>query len=132
MLPIRFALLFSVSLLGGCATRHPDPASFYMTEDTVYFVDSQGPQSTTFNSAIDKTFSGDDESLTYILSLSPFTDGEGSLHFGETLLDLRNSVGINRFNKSYSSLSPMERVAIDSDMKTARDMRTFMKKHNAG
>jgi hypothetical protein len=103
-----------------------------MTNESEYFADLQGPSSAEFNVAIDDALLGRDESLIYILSLSRFTDGEGSLNFGTTLLRLRKSIGRDRFNTAFDALSENERISTRSDMNAAFEMQQFIKRANAG
>jgi hypothetical protein len=130
MTNLRLALLLSALSLTGCATKPIEPATFEMTDSTVYFSDSQGPSPKEFNASISKALAGDDRELASILSLARFTDGEGALNYGETLLKLQSTAGPHRFTRALESLNPDDRRRAQSIMESASALRLSLLKHN--
>ena len=127
MLFSRLSLFLIALMLVGCITPSALSTSLHMTESTVYFADSQGPSPLLFNSAMDDALSGDDRQLKYILSLSRFTDGEGALNYGGTLLELQKIIGVHRFNSAFDALSSNDRIAVELVMNVALEMRRSMR-----
>lgn len=130
MKTLRLAQLLSALSLMGCATKPIEPATFEMTDSTVYFSDSQGPSPKEFNASILKALAGDDRELASIQSLARYTDGEGALNYGETLLELQSAVGPHRFTRALESLNPGDRRRAQGIMESASKLRLSLLKHN--
>jgi hypothetical protein len=124
------ALFLCAVSFNACSTNTRSPKGLYLSNPDFYFVDSQGPSAAIFNESVDKAVAGNDDSLKYIISLSRYTDGEGSLSFGEELLQLKKVVGSSRFERALGSVPDQDRKSAMSDMEVALQMRKFVQKTN--
>ncbi len=106
----------------GCAISPQQPhSSAHVTvhERKYYFIDNAAPSQIALQSAVDRAISGDNAKLAYIISLEQFSDGESALNFGDLLLQIRDAVGLARFQSAIATLPRAVQEGADGCMKAA-------------
>jgi hypothetical protein len=97
----------------GCAIspQHPHTSAHVTVHERKYYFDNAAPSQIALQSAVDRAISGDNAKLAYIISLEQFSDGESALNFGDLLLQIRDAVGLARFQSAIATLpAPCEKV----------------------
>jgi len=129
---MKLAILLVAIFISGCASSREIASGSQQLKvrnaETV-FVDGQGPTTEIVNAAIDAAIADDDAELASVLSLARFTDGEGSLNFGEILNSLRSVVGRDRFDRVLKSLPKDQQARVISDMESANKMHRFIREN---
>jgi hypothetical protein len=125
-------LLFVLLVLSGC-TSALDPKTH--TPVTVlgersYFVDDSAPSRSVLQAAVDAAVAGDDATLAYVIQLHCFTDGEGSLNFGDLLLQICRRIGGARFSGVMASLPAQVRDGAASCMDAAEGTRRAYERYD--
>jgi hypothetical protein len=107
------ALLSSLCLFGCCSINCATPSELapYKESNYNFFNDGRSPNLKEFNQTLENAQSGNDQSLTTILSWASLTDGEGSLAYGNFLLKLQKIVGEKRMIAALESLNDPEQEA---------------------
>lgn len=117
-LPILLVLSACSSVSGPISSR-----SAPLVVGSGYFIEHSAPSQAALQSAVDAAIAGDDAKLAYVIELERYTDGEGSLNFGDLLLQIRSRIGITRFDSVLAGLSTQVQDGAKGCMEAAAGTR---------
>ncbi len=125
-------LLFVLLVLSGCISALDPKAHIPVTVlgERSYFVDHSAPSRSVLQAAVDAAIAGDDAKLAYVIQLHRFTDGEGSLTFGDLLLQIRRRIGGARFSGVMASLPVQARDGAAGCMDAAEGTRRAYERYD--